>query len=106
MEAHESPAQPLGVSAFRRSLERFRQEHIKGPTSELLQFTDLPDLKSAIKKIQDEQAIKNQTRNLGRLRNFLDGMEQYEKIIEVFLNSSEYLAFVWVSVLCSHYRAS
>lgn len=106
MEAHKAPAQPLGESAFRRSLERFKQEHIKGLGSELLQFTDLADLKSAIKNIQDEQAIKNQARNLGRLRDFLDGMEQYEKIIEVFLNSSEYLALVWVSVHCPHDRAS
>lgn len=102
MEAQGASAQPLGESAFRRSLERFRQEHIKGPTSELLQYTNLADLKSAIKKIQDEQTIKSQARNLGRLRDFLDGMEQYEKIIEVFLNSSEYLALVWVGVPCSH----
>ncbi|KAK0631420.1 hypothetical protein B0T14DRAFT_2863 [Immersiella caudata] len=111
MEAKQSsPARPLADSAFRRSLEKFRREHIKGAASAVLQFTDLADLKSSIKKIQDEQAPRKEARNLARLRDFLDGMEQYEKIIEVFLNSSEYLAFVWgpmkflLQVTRNHFR--
>jgi len=89
------PSAP-GESSFRRALQQFK-EHIKGSESEQFQFTDLATLKASMKEIQDEQASKSRMRNMNRLRKFLDGMEQYEKLIEVFLNASEFVAFVWVS---------
>jgi len=83
-------------SPFREALERFKCEHLKETESEQFQFVDLANLKSTIKEIQDEQASKNKMRNLTRLKAFLEGMEQYQKLIEMFVNASQYLAFVWV----------
>lgn len=33
--------------------------------------------------------------NLTRIQRFLEGMEQLGKVIDIFLNTSEVLAFVW-----------
>lgn len=81
---------------FRQALGRFKNEHLKGSESDQFQFTDLADLKASMARIQNEQASKNMMRNMTKLKLFLEGMEQYEKLIEVFLNATQYLAFVWV----------
>ncbi|KAI1412101.1 hypothetical protein F5Y13DRAFT_164339 [Hypoxylon sp. FL1857] len=94
MDTGEAPSSPE-ESPFRQALERFKNEHLMGTETEKFQFTDLNSLKYAIKQIQDEQASKNKMRNLNKLKAFLEGMEQYEKLIEVFLNATQYLAFVW-----------
>lgn len=86
------------VSPFREALERFKRDHLKQTEKEHFQWTDLASLKTTITDIQAEQASKNKMRNWGRLKAFLEGMEQYEKLIEVFLNASDFLAFVWVSI--------
>ncbi|KAK4163845.1 hypothetical protein QBC43DRAFT_318817 [Cladorrhinum sp. PSN259] len=82
-------------SRFRRVLQKFKDEDLKGLEPEQFPFTDLADLRSSIKEIQDKQAAKARMRNINRLKKFLEGMEQYEKLIEVFLNASEFVAFVW-----------
>ncbi|KAK1753778.1 hypothetical protein QBC47DRAFT_387120 [Echria macrotheca] len=95
MAAPQPPPPAHGESGFRRALQQFKDEHLKGPESEQFQFTNLQTLKLSMKEIQDEQAAKSRMRNMNRLRKFLEGMEQYEKLIEVFLNASEFVAFVW-----------
>ncbi len=86
-----------GDSVLRDALERFKREHLGDKEKEQFQFTDLSCLKASIKELQDKQAPKQKMRNWARLGAFLEGMEQYEKLIEVFLNANGYLAFVWVS---------
>lgn len=76
-------------------LQKFKDEHLRGSESEQFQFTNLADLKSSMKQIQDEQASKARMRNMNRLRKFLEGIERYENLMEVFLNASEFVAFVW-----------
>ncbi|KAK3394982.1 hypothetical protein B0H63DRAFT_518052 [Podospora didyma] len=55
---------------------------------------NLADLRFAITTIQHEKAVRNEARNLGRVGDFVNSMEQYEKIIEIFLNSSEVMEFL------------
>jgi hypothetical protein len=33
--------------------------------------------------------------HMGRIRSFLEAMEQFGRMIEVFLNVNNFLAFVW-----------
>ena len=96
MSGTQPPPPTDGESRFRRVLQQFKDGHLKGSECDQFQFTNLGDLKSSMREIQDEQASKAKMRNMNRLRKFLEGMEQYEKLIEVFLNASEYVAFVWV----------
>jgi hypothetical protein len=57
--------------------------------------TSLDDLKCFITQIQDRLEATKDGRNMNRLSKFLEGMEQFGKVIEVFANSSVYVAFIW-----------
>lgn len=58
--------------------------------------TTLHDLHIAIESIQKRQATDRRLQGMQRLELFLEGMKEYDKVIQVFLNSSQILAFVWV----------
>jgi len=75
---------------FKKSLSRDDLENFR--------FTNLEDLKNTIEDLQNEQIRSRRMRNLTRLQVFLEGMEQYGKVIEVFVQTSEILAFVWVGI--------
>jgi len=95
-------AQPASLSAqapaFVRALDAFRA-NLTPEDREDFQYTKLEDLQTAIQDIQEKQGRKSQ--NLARMKPFLEGMQQYGKIVEVFLNVSNVIAFVWVSELIS-----
>ncbi|KAL1840879.1 hypothetical protein VTJ49DRAFT_7671 [Mycothermus thermophilus] len=55
----------------------------------------LRDLQNTIADIQLQQGPTGKLRYLGRLEAFVEAMEQFGKVVEVFLNSSEILCFVW-----------
>ena len=57
--------------------------------------TTLKDLKDAITGLQDDQRKSKTVRNLAKMQKFLSCMSQYQTIIEVFLNTSDILCFVW-----------
>jgi hypothetical protein len=42
-----------------------------------------------------EQGRRKELMNLTRIQRFLEAMDQYGKVIEVFLNASSTLCFVW-----------
>ena len=62
------------------------------------QFSTLGDLQNALKNIQENQLKKRHLQCLIRIKPFLESMEQYGKVIEVFLNTTNILAFVWVCI--------
>lgn len=84
---------------FELALEDFKKDAQLCP-DELkdFRFADLNSLRSAIKRIQAEQEAKRRMRNMKRLEPFLQTMEQYGQTVDVFVNTSEILAFVWVSL--------
>ena len=84
------------VGAFQRALARFKS-HLTPEEQDKFGFTSLEDVQETIAQIQSAQGSKRRMRNLTRLKGFIEAMEQYGKIIEVFLNVSEFIAFVWVS---------
>ena len=85
------------VSTFQRSLDAFKTKAGLSP-EELkdFQLTSIDDLRRQIATIQNDQRKSKKMRYLKRLGPFLDTMEQYGKIVEVFLNLSEVVAFIWV----------
>ena len=58
--------------------------------------TSLHDLHVAIETIQKKQSSEKKLRAMSKLGRFLEGMNEYDKIVSVFLNTSEMLAFIWV----------
>ena len=83
--------------AFRKALDDF-QFSLSQNDRDLFKYTTLADLQRSILEIQSKHASERKTKNMARLNSFLEAMEQYGKVIEVFLNASEFVAFVWVSV--------
>lgn len=83
--------------AFQRALDRFKSK-ISAEDREDFKSTTLEGLKKSILNIQQNHAAARKLKDMNRLSAFLTAMDQFGKIIEVFLNTSEFVAFVWVSV--------
>lgn len=88
-----SPAKPS--SSFQRSLARFR-DTLSPEQRQEFKICTLEDVHVAIESIQRVHGRQRRLRNMNRVKGFLEAMEQYGKVIEVFLNSTEILGFVWV----------
>ena len=86
---------PSQLGGFSRALTNFTKSLSKEQSDEF-KFSTLEDLQVAIANIQERQASEKKMRNLNRLKSFLEAMEQYGKVIEVFLNTSNFIAFIWV----------
>ena len=80
---------------FQRALARFK-DHLSPTEHEHFRFTSLKDVQETIARIQATQESERKMRNLARIKALLEAMEQYGKVIEVFLNVSDILAFIWV----------
>ncbi|KAF8454287.1 hypothetical protein BDZ91DRAFT_842142, partial [Kalaharituber pfeilii] len=91
-------SQSENISIFQEALSSFLDKSkLKPAQVQDFKNTTLESLKSCIKDIQIEQAKGRNMRNINRIWPFIDAMEQYGKIIEVFLNMSGFVAFIWVA---------
>ena len=89
-------AQVIHISVFQQALDDFQKPLSEDARNQIM-YTTLEDLQRCISDIQNKHNIARRSRNMGRLKPFLEAMEQYGKVIEVFLNASQILCFVWVS---------
>ena len=90
----------LSRSSFLRAIDSFKSK--SGLTSKELfdmEMTTLLDLQKALAVVQQKQQDSKKQRFLGRLQPFLDAMQQYSKVINVFANTSDIIAFIWVCIL-------
>jgi hypothetical protein len=93
--AGANPNNPNGVEkGFQDALSKFKlrlsaREHTS------FKFTTLKDLRQEILRIQAKQALKSECMNLTRVEAFVEGFRQFGEVVEVFLNTSEFVAFVW-----------
>jgi len=95
-----TPAQPPplpGSKIFEDALSDFKKGLSK---RELAQFqcVDFHDVEETIRDIERNHKMKKKMQNIARIKPFLEGMRQYGKIIEVFLNTSTIVAYIWVSL--------
>lgn len=87
--------------AFERALEAFKADLVvKKKDHEQFKNTSLPDLLKQIEDLQRKQLSQRRGQNLARLKPFLEAMDQFGKVVEVFGNTSEIVAFIWVCVWC------
>lgn len=86
-------------SDFERAVDAFRKS-ADLDEAEMADFelTDLQALLQAINSIQNKQAQNRRLMYMKRLEPFLKTMEDYGKILEVFLSTSIFIAFVWVVI--------
>jgi len=84
--------------SFSLILDRFKAKLTDDEKADF-QFTTLEGLRRELKKIQNKHVSERRQMWMGRLNRFLEAMGEYDEVIKVFVNSSQYLAFVWVSGL-------
>jgi hypothetical protein len=75
------------LSSFKKRLTNKEQDDFR--------FTTLEDVRTEMARIQAEQANRKEMMNMPRMESFLEAMDQFGKVIEVFLNTSEFVAFIW-----------
>ena len=59
-------------------------------------LTTLDELRGVIQDIQKRGVQNGHLQCLTRMKPFISAMQDYGKIVEVFLNTSDILCFVWV----------
>jgi len=59
------------------------------------QFVTLRDVQETALRIQKEQEHFRSVMGMHRLKSFFEAMIQFGKVVEVFANSSIFVAFVW-----------
>jgi hypothetical protein len=86
----------MGVAedAFQVALEKFKSRLTQKELDEF-QFATLEHVREAVVRIQNEQESFKTMMNMPRIESFLEAMDQFGKVVEVFLNCSPFVAFVW-----------
>ncbi|KAH8652695.1 hypothetical protein BGZ60DRAFT_533558 [Tricladium varicosporioides] len=79
---------------FESILKRFK-DPLKKKDRDNFQMTTLEQLREAIGDIQKKQQTSRQMQNMTRLGKFIEAMEEYGKVVEIFCNSSQFVPFVW-----------
>ncbi len=79
---------------FQTTLSNFKKRLTPKEQADF-QFATLEDVHKVIAQIQNEQESLKTMMNFSRIQSFLEAMDQFGKVIEVFLNTSEFVAFVW-----------
>jgi len=81
-------------TALTRAITEFRN---KLTGTELTEFstTTYEQLCKALLQVQDEQERRKEAMNLARIKSCLEAMHQFGQVIEIFLNVSDAVAFVW-----------
>lgn len=87
------PPRATGI-ALTRAITQFRN---KLTGTELAGFTTTTydQLCQAVLQVQHEQEQRMEARNLARIKSCLEAMHQFGQVIEIFLNVSDAVAFVW-----------
>ncbi|KAI9663834.1 MAG: hypothetical protein M1821_007324 [Bathelium mastoideum] len=81
-------------SAFEKTVVEF-QNDLKPEEKRNFEFTRLDDVKAVIISIQEDQENRRTLRHLERIRPFLDAMESFSHVIEVYLNASQFVCYIW-----------
>lgn len=80
---------------FERSLEVFKKD-LNKKDRDNFKFSTLEDLEKCLTQLQAKHRSQRRMQNLNRLKPFLEAMNQFGKVVEVFCNSSELVPFLWV----------
>ena len=94
--ANLASSAPPQETIFEVALRDFRNSLT---SQQILEFqsTQFHDLKTFLAAVQAKQKSERTLQNMTRLNGFLEAMEAYGKVIDVFVNVNNVVAFVWVS---------
>ena len=82
------------AASFRKTLTSFKNR-LTRQELEQIEDTTLEDVRALVKRIQDEQRARKDAMNFNRIAAFLNAMEQLDRVVKIYANASEYVAFIW-----------
>ena len=82
------------TDSFETVLEDFKRK-LNQEQVQNFQFVTLNDVRETALRIQCEQEQTKTLMNMTRIESFIEAMDQFGKVIEVFLNASSFVAFIW-----------
>ena len=82
-------------SSFDRAINRFTNSLTPKQRQDFT-VCSLEDVQNSIVAIQSTRGTQNSLRNLARIQGFLEGMDEYSKVVEAFLNCTPFMGYVWV----------
>src|SRR5687767_3411997 len=85
------------TDSFTRILDNFKNT-LKKEDKDNFKFTTLGDLEKVIGELQKKQHSQRRLQGVIRLKPVLEALSEYGKVVEVFCNSSDIVAFVWVCI--------
>ncbi|KAK3395111.1 hypothetical protein B0H63DRAFT_518180 [Podospora didyma] len=85
---------PADQCIFAKSIERFRASLSEDQKRDF-SIANVKDVTREIQKIQNLLGPERKLRNFAKMRKFLEAMKRVEELVNVFLNVSEVVAFVW-----------
>ena len=90
-----NPIENVSV-AFSSALSDFKAGLSDDGMDEVAVPSSLSDLKIALSDVEREQSKRKSLRNLAKIRPLIDALENYSKVVEVFVNvKPAVLAFIW-----------
>lgn len=106
-ERHVSMASDLhattpeqSTSPFETALEEFmtelRKQGVSKRERDSFRIATLEELEMDLHKLQTEQHSNRKLRNMPRIRAFLEAMDQFGKVIELFCQVSGIVSSLWV----------
>ncbi|KAF5705135.1 heterokaryon incompatibility protein het-E-1 [Fusarium mundagurra] len=81
-------------TSFERSLDLFRRE-LSDDQIKQINGVNQKTVTDTIQEIQDKLGRRNDLCKLTRIQRFLHAMEHIEKLVTIFLNASDFVAFIW-----------
>jgi hypothetical protein len=91
----KEPSTGSPSTSFQRAVDKFNKSLTVKQRQEF-SVCSLEDVRQTIVTIQEKQGSQKKMRNMARIQAFLEAMEQYGKVVEVFLNCTPFLGYIWV----------
>jgi hypothetical protein len=82
-------------TSFQRAVDKFTKSLTVKQRQEFA-VCSLDDVRQTVVTVQEKRGSQKNMRNMARLQAFLEAMEQYGKVVEVFLNCTPFLGYIWV----------
>ncbi|KAI8951873.1 WD40 repeat-like protein [Xylaria longipes] len=82
------------LDSFQRALKRF-QKALPPDLADEFSVCTLDDVRGICRNIQDAHGREGKLRHMRRLAPFIEAMEQFGKVIEVFTNVNDVVCFIW-----------
>ncbi len=95
-EQHQFAMAGPRPDSFQKALTRFKNTLDPSLVNEF-SVCNLRDVRDVCQDIQNTHGREGRLRYMERIKAFIEAMEQFGKVIELFVNVSEIVCFIWVS---------